>query len=110
MLNKSVKRTNEIFLSHHIHYLAWAVHIIITKIFQCYVCGDQLWDRYLTYKDQPVCEKDFKVKYIFSILKIIKILNSQAIGHVCSVCDQIITGEVYVVDEAYFCEKDFEVS
>ena len=97
-------------LSHLTHILTWAVHIIITKIFQCYVCGDQLRDRYLTFKDQPVCEKDFKVKYIFSILKIIQILICQAIGHVCSVCDQLITGEVYVVDEAYFCEKDFEVS
>ena len=74
------------------------------------MCGDQLRDRYLTFKDQPVCEKDFKVKYTLSILKIIEILIFQAIGHVCSVCDKIITGEVYVVDEAYFCEKDFEVS
>lgn len=72
-------------------------HIFCNKKFyhprcmKCYVCGEQLRDRYITYKDQPVCEKDFK-----------------EIGHSCSVCDQVITGEVYVLDEAYFCEKDFE--
>ena len=29
---------------------------------QCHICGDVLKDRYLTFKDQPVCEKDFKVR------------------------------------------------
>ena len=26
----------------------------------------------------------------------------------CSVCNNVITGEVFVLDEAYFCEKDFD--
>ena len=32
----------------------------------------------------------------------------KAVGHSCSVCSQIITGEVYVVDDKYYCEADFE--
>ena len=30
--------------------------------FQCYVCGEIIRERFLTFKDQPICEKDFKVK------------------------------------------------
>ena len=32
------------------------------------------------------------------------------IGHICTVCSQIITGEVYVIDDSFYCEQDFEVT
>ena len=31
------------------------------------------------------------------------------VGHVCTACRQIITGEVYVIDEAHYCQQHFEV-
>ena len=54
-----------------------------------------------------MCEKDFKVIIVPVIF--IFICFCQAIGHSCSVCDQVITGQVYVIDEAFLCEADFEV-
>lgn len=32
----------------------------------------------------------------------------QSVGHCCNVCEKIITGEVYVVNEDYYCEEHFE--
>jgi hypothetical protein len=29
---------------------------------KCYVCGETLRGSYFTYKNQPICEKDYKVK------------------------------------------------
>ena len=37
------------------------------------------------------------------------LLNVQEIGHGCCVCDTVITGEVYVVNDKYYCEQHFEV-
>ena len=76
------------------------------QCFQCYVCGEQLRGRYLTFKDKPICEKDFKV-CIVSTIGIPRSL--QSVGHVCIVCDKVITGEVFLLEEAYYCEKDFQV-
>ena len=28
---------------------------------KCYVCGETLRGTYFTYKNQPICEKDYKV-------------------------------------------------
>ena len=36
------------------------------------MCGEQVVDKYLTYKDLPICEKHFR-----------------QVGHVCSVCDEV---------------------
>jgi len=58
---------------------------------KCYICGEILRERFLTFKDQPICEKDYK-----------------NIGHVCTTCQNVIIGEVYIVDNNYYCEKDFE--
>jgi len=72
-------------------------HITCNKKFyhpgcmKCYICQEIIRTRFLTFKDQPICERDFKT-----------------IGHVCSKCESIITGEVYVVGDSYYCEKDFE--
>jgi len=72
-------------------------HIFCNKKFyhprcmKCYVCGEVLRDRYLTWKDQPICEKDFK-----------------KVGHACSVCSEVITGEVFCIDETFYCETDFQ--
>ena len=56
----------------------------------------------------------FEISIIVKYLKVKKtryflVCDVQELGHVCSVCDQVITGEVYVIDEAYYCQKDFEV-
>ena len=37
------------------------------------------------------------------------LLPVQEIGHGCCVCDTVITGEVYVVNDKYYCEQHFEV-
>ena len=34
----------------------------------------------------------------------------QAIGHVCCTCNNVITGEVFVVDDRLYCQPDFEVT
>ena len=47
-------------------------------------------DKYLTYKDLPICEKDFR-----------------RVGHVCSVCDDIILDRVCMVEGVVMCEKDY---
>ena len=61
------------------------------KYFQCQVCGEQVVDKYLTYKDLPICEKDFR-----------------RVGHVCSVCDEIILDRVCMVEGVVMCEKDYQ--
>jgi len=58
---------------------------------KCQVCGEIQTSRYLTYKDQPICEKDYK-----------------DIGHVCSMCDQIITGEVFSLAGRILCLNDYK--
>lgn len=45
-------------------------------------------DKYLTYNDLPICEKDFR-----------------RVGHVCSVCDVTILDRVCMVDGVVMCEK-----
>lgn len=47
----------------HRHLLIILFLPTTTFIVQCHICGDVLRDRYLTFKDQPVCEKDFKVSW-----------------------------------------------
>ena len=37
------------------------------------------------------------------------LVTVQEIGHGCCVCDNVITGEVYVVNDKYYCEQHFEV-
>ena len=54
------------------------------------MCGEQVVDKYLTYNDLPICEKDFR-----------------RVGHVCSVCDEIILERVCMVDGVVMCEKDY---
>ena len=57
----------------------------------------------------PICEKDFKVGMLIEIIiKHLLLSLVKAVGHSCSVCSQIITGEVYVVDDKYYGEADFE--
>ena len=46
--------------------------VLKTLCCQCQVCGEQVVDKYLTYKDLPICEKHFR-----------------QVGHVCSVCDEV---------------------
>ena len=62
----------------------------LTVCLQCQVCGEQVVDKYLTYKDLPICEKDFR-----------------RVGHVCSVCDDIILDRVCMVEGVVMCEKDY---
>ena len=57
-------------------------------LFQCQVCGEQVVDKYLTYNNLPICEKDFR-----------------RVGHVCSVCDVTILDRVCMVDGVVMCEK-----
>ena len=47
-------------------------------------------DKYLTFNDLPICEKDFR-----------------CVGHVCSVCDDLILDQVYNVEGVVMCEKDY---
>ena len=35
--------------------------LCVIPLYQCQVCGDQVRGKYLTYKDLPICEKDFRV-------------------------------------------------
>ena len=57
---------------------------------QCQMCGDQVCDKYLTFNDLPICEKDFR-----------------RVGHVCSVCDDLILDQVFNVEGVVMCEKDY---
>lgn len=54
------------------------------------MCGEQVTEKYLIYKDLPICEKDFR-----------------RVGHVCSVCDEPILDRVCMVDGVVMCEKDY---
>ena len=36
-------------------------HLCLITLYQCQVCGEQVREKYLTYKDLPICEKDFRV-------------------------------------------------
>ena len=54
------------------------------------MCGEQVADKYLMYKDLPICEKDFR-----------------RVGHVCSVCDEVILDRVCMVEGVVMCEKDY---
>jgi hypothetical protein len=46
---------------------------------KCYVCGETLRGAYFTYKNQPICEKDYKVGFI-------NCLHSEMIGTVIFKC------------------------
>jgi len=61
------------------------------KCMKCFVCGDLLQDRFLTYGDRPICEKDLK-----------------ALSHVCVVCEDVITDQVNIHSGNYYCDKDFK--
>merc|ERR1719507_739797 len=61
-------------------------HIQVNKTYfhprcmKCPVCDELQTSRYITYKDLPICEEDYK-----------------AIGHVCEECGSILTGELFTL-------------
>jgi len=61
------------------------------KCMKCQTCGELIRGKYLTYKDLPICEEDFR-----------------RVGHVCSVCDELILDSVYTIEGVELCEKDYQ--
>eukprot|EP00090_Calanus_glacialis_P010350 TRINITY_DN18737_c0_g1_i1.p1 TRINITY_DN18737_c0_g1~~TRINITY_DN18737_c0_g1_i1.p1 ORF type:complete len:383 (-),score=90.96 TRINITY_DN18737_c0_g1_i1:399-1547(-) len=62
------------------------------RCMKCQVCGEQIrGEKYFTYKDRPICEKDFR-----------------GVGHVCSVCDEVILDNACMMDGVVMCEKDYQ--
>jgi len=58
---------------------------------KCQVCGVLLREKYLVYKDHPICEKDYR-----------------GVGHVCTVCDEVIMDSVCTIEGVVMCEKDYK--
>jgi len=60
---------------------------------KCQVCGELQTSRFLTYKDLPICEEDYK-----------------AIGHVCEECGVILTGELFTLLGRILCHDHFKAA
>jgi len=78
---------SQIITEGHVTFGDTSIH---TKCMKCQMCGEQVADKYLMYKDLPICEKDFR-----------------RVGHVCSVCDEVILDRVCMVEGVVMCEKDY---